>query len=395
LNSTILRPHELEALLPFANESQAVFVRAIIEHGSQRLAAEALGTNQSNVSQTIARVLRSATARGFSPLHDMTRPVPEGYTVKGVSTLYDADGKPKAQWVKSRINDEQLAESQKLFVSELVAQAYAKPKKTVVKKPAKCERGLMVGYPIGDHHFGMFAHAPETGADYDLKIAKQLLADSIDYLVETAPPARVGLLASLGDLFHVDNRKNQTPKSGYILDVDSRYHKIIAVGAYGLAHGVERLLQKHEEVWLETVPGNHDPDSTSWLSLVLEAYFRNEPRVKVGRSPAAFKFWRFGKNMGMLYHGDTIKIGEVSGIMAAYEPAMWGESTYRVAWGGHVHHAQELRAKEHRAVKVETFGVLPPSDAHGAAHGYKAYREMHGIVFKESGGEQGRITFNV
>jgi len=221
------------------------------------------------------------------------------------------------------------------------------------------------------------------------------LESAVDYLVTSAPPSETALFCNLGDLLHVDNRTNRTPASGHLLDADSRYAKIIRFAAYGMTHAIERLLEKHQRVKVVNVPGNHDPDSTSWVSLVMEAYFRNEPRVEVETSPAKVLFHQFGKNMIAMTHGDTIKLPQIPGVMASYAPAMWGESSYRVAWTGHVHHAQTLGAKESHGAKVESFGVLPPLDAYAASMGFHAQREMSAITFRRSGGEQGRVTFNV
>jgi predicted phosphodiesterase len=323
----------------------------------------------------------------------MTRTVPEGFTVKGVSTLYNAEGEVAAQWVKSRAEDEDRAAAQREFVAELCSQV--KPRKRIVPAPKKTDAELCVGYPIGDHHMGMYAYAAETGGDYDLKIASQTLAAAIDYLVDRSPSADEAIVANLGDFLHADNRGNRTPASGHVLDVDTRYSRVIRVAAFGLAHAIERALEKHKRVRVVNVPGNHDPDSASWLSLVLEAWFKNEPRVTVDISPAQFLFYQFGQNMICMTHGHTIKLEEVPATMAAYQPEMWGTSKYRVAWTGHVHHSQRLALKGNRGAKVESFGVLPPNDAYGASRGFLSHREMHAITFKRAGGELGRATYNV
>lgn len=383
---------ELTALLPFATERQGQYIYAYLEHGSQEKAAKSLGVHKKTIFDSIDKLKRRAARQGHAPSHDMTKTVPDGYIVKGVSTLYDSDGAVSAQWVKSQIDRERQAELQRLFVQELVDSVTPKRK---TKPPKVADKELLVGYPLGDHHFGMHAWGLETGGDYDIKIAKQLLEDSVDYLVSSAPPAHSALFCNLGDLLHIDNRTNRTPQSGHVLDVDSRYARIIRVAAYGMAYGIERLLEKHKHVKVVNVPGNHDLDSASWVSFVLEAYFRKEPRVTVETSPARFVFHQFGKNMIGMTHGDANKLPELPSIMAAYEPEMWGATTYRVIWTGHVHHRQQLSLKEDRGARAESFGVLPPNDAYGASRGFLANREMHAIVFKRAGGEQGRITYNV
>ena len=356
-----------------------------------RAAAEKLGIAERNAYQTLRRIRVNAAKSGWAPAHDMTKTVPEGFGISGVSTLYDKDGEITAQWVKTKRDAEQKLEAVKLFVSELTASITPR-KRTKVPKVA--QKDLLVGYPIGDHHFGLYAYAAETGGDYDLKIAKQALAAAVDYLVDAAPPAECALLANLGDYLHIDNRSNKTPGSGHILDVDTRYSKVIQVASFGLAHAVNRLLEKHKRIRIVNVPGNHDQDSASWLALVMQAWFKNEPRVEVDMSPAIFLFHQFGANMICMTHGHTIKLPDLPQIMASLQPGMWGDTKYRVGWTGHFHHSQTVIGKENRGAICEQFGVLAPSDSFNASLGYQSQREMHALTFKKSGGILCRATYN-
>ena len=60
-----------------------------------------LNLNRYAARDAIQAVKARAAAQGYSPEHDMTRTVPDAFTVKGVSTYYNEDGKPVGQWVKS------------------------------------------------------------------------------------------------------------------------------------------------------------------------------------------------------------------------------------------------------------------------------------------------------
>lgn len=101
---------DLITLKEFATEGQAVILDAVIEHGSHRKAAPHLGLSRQSVDNAMKRLRMSAAARGWSPDHDYTRIVPEGFKVRGVSTYYDEDGKPRAQWVKSSLDEERMAQ---------------------------------------------------------------------------------------------------------------------------------------------------------------------------------------------------------------------------------------------------------------------------------------------
>ncbi len=95
-------------LLPWATETEKRYIDAVEKHGSARSAARALGLNHDAVSSSLRALARRAARAGHSPAHDMTHTVPDGYSVKGVSTLYTPKG-VAAQWVKSSIDHERQA----------------------------------------------------------------------------------------------------------------------------------------------------------------------------------------------------------------------------------------------------------------------------------------------
>jgi hypothetical protein len=102
---------EAQQLLSFAtSDVQRKILQALVDTGSLRRAAEKLGIARSNVFGSIQRVRRYAATRGFSPDHDYTRAVPEGFVAKGVSTYYDKDGQVRGQWVKSSLSAERARE---------------------------------------------------------------------------------------------------------------------------------------------------------------------------------------------------------------------------------------------------------------------------------------------
>lgn len=383
------RDVDLVGLAQFAEtDKERTILETVTRHklagGNVASAAQELKRSERNVLEWLSR-MRSR--------RDMSGILPSGSP--GTTTLVNQDGEIKLQWQRAAQNAERAA--MKAFVEGLAEEV--KPRKRIPKsgtKIPKAGKDLLVAYPIGDHHTGMYAWAEETlGADYDLDEAERLLHEATDYLVDSSPAAEQALMVNLGDFIHADNRSNKTPASGHILDVDTRYSKVAKTAARALCYATERLLAKHKTVRVVNVPGNHDPDSTYWLSIVLEAWFRNEPRVAVDMSPAKFLFHQFGKNMLCMTHGDRLKLQELPSIMAALQPQMWGETIYRYAWTGHVHHSQTVIGKENRGAIAESFGVLPPNDAYGASLGYVSQREMQAIALHREGGEVSRVKYSV
>ena len=371
-----------EKLKDYATDRQKEFIDAVNAHRGIRSAARSLGVQCSVVSESITSVRRKAAILGYSPDHDMTRTVPEGFLVRGVSTLYGEDGKPKLQWVKSRIDDEQREAFIRAAVESLCQDVTGLA--PVVPPPAHSLQDILAVYPAGDPHFGMYAWGKESGDDFDLSIARRDTLAAVDRLVSSAPPAHTAIVLPLGDTMHMDDQSNRTPAHGNQLDADGRYVKVLQVCVQTYRHVILRCLEKHQRVVCRFVSGNHDPHASWALAFAISAYFDNEPRVEVDLSPSPFWYYRFGKVLIGATHGDTIKQEQLLGVMAADKSKDWGETEYRYWYTGHIHHQT---VKELPGVTCESFRTLAPKDAWAASRGYRAGRDMRLIVHHREFGE--------
>jgi len=125
-------------------------IAALKKAGSERGAARILGVNQGSVRHNKARLAK----KGWSPDHDMTRTVPDGYLVKGVSSYYNKDGQLAGQWVKSSIDAERF---EAMIREACVAACEELPKVPARKSAGVFLKHLMACYPIGDAHIGMLS----------------------------------------------------------------------------------------------------------------------------------------------------------------------------------------------------------------------------------------------
>jgi len=368
-------------LKEWATPRDLEILEAIESEGSERKAAKLLGIAHGTVSSAVAALKRRAAQHGYSPSHDMHRTVPDGFKIKGISTYYDADGKPRGQWVKSNRDDERREQMLREFAESLAEGV--KGLAPITKPPKRVDADLMCVYPMGDPHFGAYAWWQDSGEDFDLRIAEQLTCSAVDRLVASAPAAHTALLLNLGDMFHADNQKNQS-QSGHQLDVDGRWAKVQQVGLRAMLHCVRRLLEKHERVIVRINRGNHDGHSAYALALMLSCFFHDEPRVTMDLSPAFFWYHQFGRNLIGSTHGDTAKGPDMPSIMAADMPEAWGSTSHRYWYVGHVHHSD---LKEYRGCIVEYFRTLAARDAWHAGQGYRAGRDMRLIVLHREHGE--------
>ena len=92
-----------EEFISFATENQAAKLAVILKCGTVKAAAVELGINERGVWKMLAAVRNKAAKRGHAPAYDMKVTVPDGYQVKGTSTLY-RDGQVALQWVKTSID---------------------------------------------------------------------------------------------------------------------------------------------------------------------------------------------------------------------------------------------------------------------------------------------------
>jgi hypothetical protein len=381
---------DLSSLVQFATVRQTEIIAAIEKHGTYRKAAKALGVALGTVADSMAGLKKRAAAQGHSPQHDMTHVVPDGYVVKGVSTYYDEDGKPRGQWVKSSIHADRQREL--LEAAAAVMAEEVKGLGPITKPPKQTMEDLLCVYPQGDPHVGLLSWAEEVGENFDLKVAEDLMCSAVDRLVDSAPPAETALLLNLGDMYHADSQSNTTVKSSNQLDVDGRWAKIQQVGLRAMLHCIRRLLEKHARVEVKINRGNHDGHSAYALSLMLSCYFHAEPRVHVDLSPAVAWYYQFGQVLIGSTHGDTLKSKDMMSIMADDCPKAWGETKHRQWYVGHVHHQQ---VQEYRGGTVEYFRTLAARDAWHAGQGYKAGRDMRLIVLHKDHGEIERHTCDI
>lgn len=369
-------------LLSYATPRQIEFLEAVEKHGSATRAEKAMGLSKDRISASLRGLRARAAKHGYSPQHDMTKTVPEGFLVKGVSTYYDDEGKPRGQWVKTSID----AEKQEMLI-RCAIDAMSQEVKGLsphIDPPKHCLSDLLSIIPIGDPHHGLYAWAQESGDDWDSDIARDVTLGAVDRLIASGPSSETCVILPLGDVFHANDQTNQTPAHKHQLDVDSRFVRVLEIGIETYRHAVIRALQKHQKVIVRFVSGNHDPQAIWALAFTIHAYFSNEPRVQVDLSPSKFWFYKFGKVLIGSTHGDTVKPEGLLGVMAADRPEDWGATKHRYFYTGHIH---SKNMKEFPGLVWESFRTLAAKDAYAAGHGYRAGRDMTLIVHHKEHGE--------
>lgn len=377
-------------LKKWATPRQIEYIDALNTSGSVRAAGVLLGIDHAAIHRGIQSVRVKAAQHGYSPDHDMTRVVPDGFKVKGVSTYYDSEGQARGQWVKSAADNDRRAQILAEVCEAILEDSHGAYAPSVA--PEHSDADLLTVIPMGDPHFGMLSWAEETGENFDLKIAERVTFAAVDRLCAVSPASHTAMLLNLGDFFHADNSTNRTARSQNQLDVDGRFDKIAMVGVMAMVRCIRRLLEKHQAVIVRNNRGNHDPHAASMLTIALMAWFHNEPRVTVETTPSSFYYHRFGKVLIGSTHGDGAKLADLPLIMATDVPEHWAQASFRVWHCGHFHHDQ---MKEHPGCSVETHRTLAAGDAWHRHEGYRAGRDLKSIIYHREFGEMTRIRCGI
>jgi len=369
-----------------ATERQREFVDAVNKHRGIRPAARALKVDDSVIVRSMAALRRRAAVLGYSPEHDMTKTVPEPFVVKGTSTLYDADGKARLQWVKSKLDAAQYEAAVRAAVTELAQDV--KPLDPSAP-PAHADTALCNVYTLTDCHVGMYAWAKESGADWDLKIAESTLVGAFEHMVRASPKATTAVVAQLGDFLHFDSFKPITPEHGHLLDADSRFSKVVSVAVRILRSVISLALARHDQVIVLMAEGNHDPASSVWLRVIFAQLYANEPRVQVIDSDLPYYVHQHGLTMLAWHHGHLRKPEQLPLIFAAQFPQIWGSTKYRYAHSGHRHHVDE---KEHAGITTVQHATMAARDAYAARGGWISLRQVTAITYHDRFGQVARNT---
>ena len=312
--------------------------------------------------------------------------IPHGQKLRGVSTLYNADGEATMQWVKTSAD---LERQQEMLFETAKALAEDIPREKEISYTGVSDSELLACYIISDYHLGMLAWDEETGANWDLKIAEEVLVDWFMRSINSARGAHTAVLCNLGDFLHWDGLDAVTPTSGHVLDADSRFPKIVSVAIRVLRRVVNMLLEAHEHVHIIMAEGNHDLSSSVWLRALFAEKYADNPRVTVDNTPSPYYAYEWGDTSLFFHHGHKKKVGAITEVFASKFRDVFGRTKYSYGHVGHMHHRD---VKENGLMEIEQHNTLAAPDAHAARGGYHSKRRASVITYSKTGGEEERFT---
>jgi hypothetical protein len=380
------------SLLQFCTTERQREVASRVEQGmSVREIGIELGINRTTVRDHLKAVKNKASAQGYSPEHDYIHPVPDAFIVKGVSTLYNDEGKPVSQWVKSQIDTEKQLEMMREVVASMSEDI--KPESPVPSPNINADE-LLNCFVITDYHMGMLADKDEVNAsgqtgngDWDLKIAEDTLVNWFAEAIRISPEADTAIYAQLGDFGHYDYEP-LTQASKHLLDSSSRNFKIVRATIRVTRQVIRMLLEKHNHVHIKWCDANHDPFSAIWMRELLTALYEHEPRVVIDDTADTYYAYEFGKTALFFHHGHKRKVANVDTVFAAKYREVFGRTEHAYAHMGHYHSVDK---KETNLMVVEQHRTLASADAYSSRGGWLSGREANVITYHK---EYGQVAYN-
>lgn len=277
-----------------------------------------------------------------------------------------------------------------------------------IKKPRKFKKfnitapeKLAFEVDVFDAHLGKLAWAPETGSNYDLKLAEAAYYQVHDDLFNQVRNYQLSeILIPVGnDFFHIDNIFNTTT-SGTAQDVDGRFQK-------SWKKGVEVSIQT-ALMWAEVAPvkilmvaGNHDFERTYYLGETLERYFENHKNITVDNSPTIRKYWKFGKTGIMHTHGYWGKPDDYPVTMLAETKKMgWKDVDFMEVHHGHFHKSKKgekiIWSDEIKGIQVRCLRSISGTDAWHFMQQYVCnIRGAEGFVYSSQAGIKANLFSNL
>lgn len=340
-------------------------IDAFLALGDKQAVANSMGLSRSAVRNTIRRIEQKGLAPWLTPA--MT---PDHLSMSKTTVQYNSAGQPIQEW--RRLNPS--VEMMKDVVAGLCDQVKGKAKLKWRNEKKTDTDELLFELDIYDAHVGMYADEKETrDEDYDCDIAARRMLQTAEGIASRAKRPRKVVVVFGGDMLHADNRTNRTEASGNILDVDTRYHRVVKYVISACTDVIQIAAAIGSQVEIVILEGNHSANSEVWLAYVLEAFYSNEPNVSVKLHPSPRKMMVWGENLLVWAHGDKIGAPKWAQIIAAEFPREWGQTKYRHLKCGHVHHQKVIApvvVEEQAGIVVEYLPALCASDAWHSGAGF-------------------------
>lgn len=361
------------------------YIKAVEEFGGKRPAARALNMPESTLRK---RVKEQEKAQAINKLglriNDPEEVIPAGMSLERITV-----GKKTEEgmiWLKAKRDEVEARYVLESLASTLMDEIEPIPP---IEFKGQCQSNLCSAYIISDFHLGQYSSLSEVGEEWDLEIAESLIKKWIDNAVFSSPRSEQAVLVDLGDFLHADGLLPLTPASKHVLDASGRFHEAIDAATRIFDYMINVLLAHHERVHVIIAEGNHNESSAHWMVRLIARKYENEPRLTFDRSDLPYYAFEWGNTGLFFHHGHKKRINLIAETLAGQFNKIFGNTEYRYAHVGHLHHKE---VKESQLMVVEQHSTLAAKDAYSARGGYHSQRGASVITYHKDFGEVSRNT---
>jgi len=261
---------------------------------------------------------------------------------------------------------------------------------------------------IFDLHLGKLCWSKETGEDYDVKIASKRFMDAIETLLHRASGFNYErILFPVGnDFFNSDTILNTTT-AGTFVDEDLRWQKTFNIGTRLLVDGINLLKQTGVPIDVIIIPGNHDLTRSYYMGSFLEAWFNNDDMVHINNGASPRKYYKYGKVLLGLTHGNEEKESSLPLLMATDTESKpyWSDTVYHEFHVGHFHRKKNVTfsvidnksigLKEDLGVTVRYLSSLSGTDSWHNKKGYNSIKAADAFIWNDENGLVAHLNSNL
>jgi hypothetical protein len=246
-------------------------------------------------------------------------------------------------WLKKAVERE-AALSFEDFYKDLLSKHKPFQHKPVVYKKKKENNLLEIS--VYDAHIGKLCWSEENrGEDYDIKIASKRFNEAIQGSIQRVSGSDFEkILFVVGNDFFNSDTITNTTTAGTIQDEDTRWKKTFNLG-FKLLVGAIDYMRQHAPVDVVVIPGNHDETRSFFVGHSLASWYKNDKCVNIDNSAPTRKYYRYGKNLLGLTHGNEEKEDRLPQLMAHEAKKDWAETEFHEWHLGHLHkkHANKYK----------------------------------------------------
>lgn len=286
----------------------------------------------------------------------------------GIQELYSSKiiVKPKEQTIDyDRINE----------WFENLDRKYSLPEVNTSGKYLSGNKCLLID--IADLHLNLQATMFSTGNEYNCDIAEKLFFYVINDILSRVEKYNFSKIIFCvgGDMLNGDNLSGSTTK-GTPQDGDLLYFDA-AERLYAMAVKAIDILKQKAPVDVVYVSGNHDKLSGYKLAKFIEAWFRNDNRVKVDYSPLPRKYIKFGKTLFVFAHDGNVKT--LPRLVADEAREYWGEVDTTEVFLQHLHTEQVLT--EEYNMRIQRLPTISAKSNWTVEKGFGSKRQCKTFIF--------------